>query len=352
MNGALPTLPRCVRLLALITSLALCACQFGSAEPYQFVEGDESADRALLALGVTGPILGTPSDGQPLSAFLGSGVTYGYAIAEELRAAAERDDIDGVLLRFATPGGTIFGSQAIHDGVSAYREQTGNPVVAFVEGLSASGGVWAMAGADAIYADHGSMIGSIGVIGGVFRFYDKPTAIGGGLLGGGITTEQGIEFRFITAGRGKDYGNPFRRPSAEELAVAQQGVDNEYANFVRHVAATRNLDESVIRDRLGALIYDNATAQEVGLIDGTRSRSEAIEELAKLADVVDGHRLIRPAQPPPGLLARLFARADAAPLRREAVAATVARDRCAFGPRAILAFWGNPTRLCPSAWPG
>src|SRR5690606_18222954 len=121
-----------------------------------------------------------------------AGMTYGYRIQQALEAAAKDDGIKGVLLEVDTPGGTIFGSQAIYEGIVRYREKTGRPVIAHVEGLAASGGVWAMVGADEIYADFGTSIGSIGVIGPMLTFYDRPTAFDGGLLGGGVTTERGI----------------------------------------------------------------------------------------------------------------------------------------------------------------
>ena len=65
-------------------------------------------------------------------------------------------------------------------------DATGKPVVAYVSGISASGGMYAMAGADEIYADHGTLIGSIGVIFGPFVTYNDVRAIDGGILGGGV----------------------------------------------------------------------------------------------------------------------------------------------------------------------
>lgn len=179
---------------------------------YVHQSGARSSRNKLLALRVRGIILGTSPRDRASSLFLAD-VTYGYDIQRALEDAAGRDDIKGVLLHLETPGGTIFGSRAIHDGVVHYKETAGKPVVAYVEGLSASGGVMAMVGADRIFADHGSLVGSIGVLGPQLIYYDKPMAVDGGLFGGGITTQGGIEQTIITAGRGKDLGNPFRRPT-------------------------------------------------------------------------------------------------------------------------------------------
>ena len=144
-----------------------------------FVYGNESARDKLLVVRVDGVILGEKID-EPL---FSGGYAYGYEIRRTLQDAAKEDDIRGVILWMSTPGGTIYGSRAIADGVAEYQATTGNPVLAYVSGLSASGGMYAMSGADVILADHGSMVGSIGVIFGPFTYYDGVVATEGGILG-------------------------------------------------------------------------------------------------------------------------------------------------------------------------
>ncbi|GMR06244.1 MAG: S49 family peptidase [Gammaproteobacteria bacterium] len=260
---------------------------------YSFVSGDENSENKLLTVPINGIILGSAPEedfGFGLSDFL----TYGYDIVDTLEDAAKDESIKGIFMPFRTPGGTIFGSQAIYRAIKKYREDTGNPVVVYIEGMSASGGVMAMVAANSIYADYGSLIGSIGVLGPSLTYFNKPVATDGGLFGGGIVTEGGIERTAITAGRGKDLGNPFRRPSEEEIANLKAGVNNEYRDFVNHVAKNRNIEPEMIRNEMGAQIFDNKTAQTYGLIDGTQSRSEAISSLVKLAKLSDDYQLVKP----------------------------------------------------------
>ena len=212
-------------------------------------------------------------------------------------AAADNSDIKGIFLHVSTPGGTVFGSMAIHEAIQAYKAATGNPVLVYIEGLSASGGVMSMVGADAIYADIGSFIGSIGVIGGTIVYYDQPKAFDGGLLSGGVTTEGGIEQTIISAGRSKDLGNPFRRITDQERAVLQEGVDTLYNDFVNHVAVARDIDPLTIVTQMGAQIFENSQAEKFGLIDGTRSWNQSIGELAGLAGLADDYRLVQPNRP-------------------------------------------------------
>lgn len=304
-----------------------------------FVYGNEAANDKLLIVRVDGVIMGEKLE-EPLFSL---GLAYGYEVKELLRKAADEDDIKGVLLWMSTPGGTIYGSRAIADGVAEYKAATGNPVVAYVAGVSASGGMYGMSGADIILADHGSLVGSIGVIFGPFQFYDGVIATDGGLLGGGITTTDGITFEYLTAGRSKDVGNPFRAMTAEERAILQDGLDAEYDEFVAYVAQQRGIDNSFIRDEVGAMIYGNARAIELGLIDGTATLEQAYEQLASEAGLSAPRFQV--VEESGG--ASLFGALVQAGASAEALAAIASSAPQACLPAgSILAYWGDPASLC------
>src|SRR3712207_9056150 len=131
--------------------------------PTETVWGAADASARLIAVPVTGVILGSESDGVTFG-----GATYGYDVADTIDAL-ETEDADGLILELNTPGGAIHGSRAIADAVERYQKRTGNQVMAHVQGMSASGGMYAMAGADQVVADHGSLVGSIGVVMGPFQ---------------------------------------------------------------------------------------------------------------------------------------------------------------------------------------
>jgi len=312
---------------------------------YAHIAGNRESQNRLLKLPIDGIILGSPTgDLGPMSWI---GITFGYRIKDILEKVAKDDSVKGVFLHLRTPGGTIFGSRAIFDGLKAYRYTTGKPVLAYIEGLSASGGVMAMVGADAIYADYGSLVGSIGVLGNRLTYYDAPTATDGGLLGNGIVTEGGIEHHLIYAGRSKDLGNPFRRATAAEIASLQRGVDNEYDHFVRLVANSRGIDEDFIRTTLGAMVFDNERAEQYGLIDGTLNRDEAVRKLAELAEVGDDYQLVQPRKTGAGLLYQFVAKAlghDTDPVRLSE--RTIRRELCEGAVQLPLAYYGDPLKLC------
>lgn len=308
------------------------------------VWGSPSASKTLRAIDIKGSILTDASGGSLLS-----GGTYGYEIAQLLDSLGAKD-ADGVVLRVNTPGGTVTGAKAIADAITRYQERTGKKVFAHVQGMSASGGMYAMAGANDIQADYGSLIGSIGVIFGPFTRYRDVVAVDGGALTGGVTTTGGIEEFYLSQGRGKDAGNPYRDLTAEERAIFQHGIDNEYADFVDHVATHRGIPAATIRDDLGAHLFDNKTAQEKHLIDGTLGVDAAYQHFATEAGLDPKDTKIV-ATAAPGLVASLLGAehrvpGEALPVATQAgVRPVTAASIC--GPGAtVLAYHGDPSRSC------
>ncbi|MBW4551275.1 MAG: S49 family peptidase [Aphanocapsa sp. GSE-SYN-MK-11-07L] len=316
---------------------------------YRFVAGKQGSRNRLLQISVRGPILGSPiAEGSSFGLASLAGITYGYQVQTELEKAAKDSSVKGIFLHVTTPGGTIFGSQAIYDGIKAYRQKTGKPVIAFVEGLAASGGVWAIVGADKIYADYGSLVGSIGVLGPTLQFYDKPIAVSGGLFGGGVTTQNGIEQTIISAGRGKDLGNPFRRPTAAELQSLKSGIESEYKIFVDHVAKARKIKPEVIRNQMGAMIFDNQAAQKFGLIDGTLGRSAALATLANQANLGENFQLVRTRPETTSLLSQLLGAQLPQPTETQTkvAQAQIAQEVCAMTQQRSLVYYGDVRELC------
>ncbi|QTA82967.1 Peptidase, S49 family [Desulfonema limicola] len=313
---------------------------------YTYVSGDKESQNYLMAVSVEGLILGSPSGEMGSTMGWVGGVTYGYEVQKTLEQAAEDEKIKGIFIRMQTPGGTIFGSRAIFDGIKSFQEKTGKPVLVYIEGIAASGGVMAMIGADAIYADHGSMIGSIGVIGGMLTYYDKPTATQGGLFGGGVVTQGGIERTIISAGKGKDLGNPYRKATEEEIQNLQKGINIEYENFVNHVAQNRNIDQAVIREKMGAQIFDNKTAQNYGLIDDTLNRNASIARLAELAELDEDYQLVSPKRAGKKFLQELLLTFQDNTIQAQLEKQIIKNDICQSAAKVPLAYHGNIVKLC------
>ncbi len=329
-------------ILLLVVSLAGLFSGGGSPDRSALVTetvwGESTSEGRLIAIPITGVILGGASDGATFG-----GSTYGYDVADTIDSL-EADDADGLILELNTPGGTIYGSRAIADAVARYQERTGHQVMAHVQGLSASGGVYAMAGADQIVADHGSLVGSIGVVMGPFERYRDVTGIPGSLLEPGVTTEGGITEEYLSRGRGKDLGNPYRDMTDEERAVLGVGLDREYAEFVAWVSEARGIPEQTIVDELGAFVFDGSTAVERGLVDHVLGREEAYRYAAEMNDVdPEDTRVDRVSGP--GFLEAFFS-AKAPGGGTGAAAPELGRSTVCTGAPLVLAVQGELTAAC------
>ncbi|MFT3860499.1 S49 family peptidase [Micropruina sp.] len=308
----------------------------------QTVWGSDIADRAntVLAIPVEGVIMADGGDGFSLTQS-----SYGYELARTIDALTA-NDAAGLLLLMNTPGGTINGSRAIADAVERYQSRTGKKVVAYVQGMSASGGMYAMAGADKIVADHGTLVGSIGVIFGPFERYKNVVATSGGLVTSGVTTTGGITQEYLTQGTGKDFGNPYRDMTARERKVFSQGIANEYQAFVAWVSKHRNIPAATITDQLGAFIFDPQTAVANGLIDAQLGPDEAFRDTVTLMGLDPSTaRIAKRAAPTAleqllGASARVYGYQAVAPYGAKASAVI-----CAGAPQPLL--WHGPvTSYC------
>lgn len=256
---------------------------------YETVSGSESSQDKILAISIKGPILNEGA-ADSSSLFATSSYVYGYTIKQQLQDAASDKSIKAVMLEIDSPGGTITGSKAISDGVAYYKEQTNNPVYAHIMGTGASGGYWSAASADKIYSDYSSLVGSIGVIFGPFKYYKNVTSELSGLEA--ITTTGGIETYYITAGGNKDFGNPYRKMSSEEEKNLQDDTDSAYDMFVKHVSTARNISENKIRNEIQAMPYGEEQALKLGLIDAIGAKNDAYADLASNAGLGDDYKVI------------------------------------------------------------
>lgn len=290
--------------LSLISALAMAG--LGSAlgsiasgatmDTTETIWGADNAKNKMLAINISGVIQADGGD-----AF--TQATYGYEVAKQIDSL-DGDEYKGLVLLMDTPGGSITGARAISDAVVRYQERTGHKVSAFVQSMSASGGMFAMAPADLIIADYGTMTGSIGVIMGPLSYYKDVTAITGNILSSGVEAGE-IKQEYLTQGRGKDFGNPFREITDEERANYTHNIEVEYNNFVNYVAEHRNLEPDFIVNTLGAFMFDAETAVEKGLVDSVAHRDDAFKQAAELNDL-DASDTKIVANTVPSEFARLF----------------------------------------------
>ncbi len=313
-----------------------------AAVPTSHLWGPTSASNTLLAISIKGVIQGSSDSGG-----LFSSATYGREIADQLDAL-RADDYAGVILLMDTPGGSIYGARAIADAVIRYQERTGHSVVAYVQSMSASGGMYAMAPAARIISDHGTMVGSIGVIFGPFQRYREVTGLTGNLLQSGVQTSGGITSEYLAQGTGKDFGNPYRDMTEEEREVYTNGLAAEYRQFVDFVAEHRGIEAQRIKDELGAYMFDPATAMDKGLVDEVMGRADGFRAAARLNNIdPEDTEVVAPAAPG-GLAALLGAeqRVWGHNIPLDPASGLAATSQLCVGVPVVLAYAGDFQAAC------
>jgi protease-4 len=301
------------------------------------LQGNVTSPNQLLALKIQGVIVGDDQSPEAITSV--DATVSGYDIKRQLYAAANDSAIKGVLLEIDSPGGTIYGAKAIADGVKYYRDTTKQPVYAHIEGTGASGAYWAAASTNKIIADYGSDTGSIGVIMGPFEYYNNVLSETNGT--NQIVTQNGIQSVEITAGRSKDLGNPYRQLTASEQSELQSQVNDVYAQFVSYISAQRHLSQDFIKNQLGAMTYDNQTAQTDKLIDASGSREDALDQLATASGISSGDYQVMGLSSSTSASSSLMAAFTHAATQPNVSSAT----GCALT-RTPLAFSGDVTQLC------
>ncbi len=183
------------------------------------------------------------------------------------------NSIAGVLLRIDSPGGAVAPSQEIFRAVEALSE-SGKPVVVSMGNVAASGGYYIAAPADMIFANPGTITGSIGVIM-QFPHYH------------GLLDKLGVQMTTIKAGKLKDIGNPNRDLTTDEKKFLQTFIDNTHSQFINHVASSRNMDPKRVRELADGRIYTGEQALNVELVDSLGTFSDAMGYLRKITGVSD-----------------------------------------------------------------
>jgi protease-4 len=193
----------------------------------------------------------------------------------QLKTARGDKNVKGLIIRVDSPGGTISGSDQIHNEIIKYRDDTNQPAVAFMQGVAASGGYYSSVACDKIIAEPTAITGSIGVI---MEYL---------VLQQLLEDKLGINPIVVKAGSKKDWPSPFQMPTDEQLQYMQQRIiDPAYDRFVKVVVDGRSgLTEADVRRLADGSIYWADKALEEKLIDGIGYLDNAIEEAKLLAGV-------------------------------------------------------------------
>jgi protease-4 len=207
------------------------------------------------------------------------GVIYGEVASDvyrQLKAARRDKHVKGVIVRVNSPGGTISASDRIYKEISKFREEEKKPVVAFMQGVAASGGYYTSVACEEIIAEPTTITGSIGVISWYFVVQEL------------LEDKLGVLPVVIKSGQKKDWPSSFRAPTPEEIQYMRDKlITPALDRFVEVVHEGRNglltLDD--VRRLADGGIFGAQEAVEEELIDKIGYLDDAIERVKSLAGI-------------------------------------------------------------------
>ena len=198
-------------------------------------------------------------------------------VYRQLERARQDKRVKGLIIRVYSPGGTIAGSDQIYNEIVKYKDKTGKPVVAFMQGVAASGGYYVSVACDKIVAEQTAITGSIGVIFAHFIFKDL------------LEEKLGIEPVIITAGKKKGWLSPFEPVTVEQRQyIEDKLISPAYERFKDVVASGRKKASLTPKDvdRLAdGGIYWAQEALDERLIDKIGYFDQAVQQVKLLADI-------------------------------------------------------------------
>ena len=201
-------------------------------------------------------------------------------LVRDLRQHRENPNVKAVVIRINSPGGVVGPTQEVYDQLVRLRK-AGKPVVASLGAVAASGGYYIAVGADQIYANPGSLTGSIGVI---MQMANVDA----------LMKKVGVDYVVVKAGQFKDIGNISRPMTPEERRVLQTLLDDVHGQFIDAVAAGRKLPREQVVQFADGRVFSGSQALTLKMVDALGGLEDAVNAAGKLAGIQGTPAVERP----------------------------------------------------------
>lgn len=190
-------------------------------------------------------------------------------VVEQLQEFKDQGDIKALVISINSPGGGVGPAQEIFRELEKISDKK---VVASLGGVAASGGYYVALGAEKIFANPGTITGSIGVI---MEFSSIE----------GLLKKLGLESYTVKSGKYKDVGSPFRAMTEEDRKLLEGVVVDIHRQFVETVIKRRKLPAQAVAAIADGRILTGKQAKELGLVDELGNLQDAIAAAARLAGI-------------------------------------------------------------------
>lgn len=191
-------------------------------------------------------------------------------ILESISKIRDEDQIKAVVVRINSPGGAVSPSQEIYSELLKLKEEM--PVIASIGSVGASGGYYIACGAEKIFANPGSITGSIGVIA-QFASYEK------------LLEWAKVDVEVIKSGKFKDIGSPFREMNEDDREYIQGLINNVYGQFKDAVAESRHLSKAEVDKVADGKIFSGEQAKQLKLVDELGTINDAVSAAGSMAGI-------------------------------------------------------------------
>lgn len=215
----------------------------------------------------------------------------------DLQKFDDDDSIKAIVLHINSPGGGAAASQEVYNEVLRLRKAHKKPVVVSIETVGASGAYYIASAADKIYANDASVVGSIGVIAEWVNY-------------GGLMQWAKLKPVVLKDGALKEAGTPTRDPTPEEQAYLQSLIDNMYAQFIRDVAAGRNIPEATLKPLATGQVWTGQEALPLHLVDKIGTFHECLRDVAAQVGIKGEPTVVKPWRQRRGLWSVLNGETD------------------------------------------
>ncbi|MCD6527326.1 MAG: signal peptide peptidase SppA [Desulfuromonas sp.] len=209
-------------------------------------------------------------------------ITDSKSVIDDLLEFSKNKSIKAIVLRVDSPGGGVGPSQEIHAEVVRIKEI--KPVIVSMGSVAASGGYYVAAPADKIFANPGTITGSIGVI---MEFTNVVA----------LMDKVGLKTSVVKSGIHKDIGSAVRTMTVEERELLQGLIDDVHSQFVAAVSSGRDIDEIKVREFADGRIFTGRQAQQLGLVDELGGLQAAIREAGRMAEIQGTPKVVYPEEP-------------------------------------------------------
>lgn len=226
----------------------------------------------------------------PLSLFLQERAGD-LTVVQQARRLARNRRVAAVVLWIDSPGGSSTSSEAMAAALQTLADR--KPLIAVMGAVAASGGYYVATPAHRIFAQAGTLTGSIGVLSGRLSL-------------GGLLERLLIGYQLITRGAGAGLEDVSRPYTDAEREKVRGEIDRVYGLFLERVARSRGRPVAEIEPLAGGRVWTGRQALERGLVDELGGVERALAEARRLGKLPEdaplveltGRGLLAPAAPP------------------------------------------------------